>query len=471
MKLSCFATAIVLALVAPVYGQSTLDKGHRLLIEYGLQIQACSVDNDLFHLGTLQDANITAPNWMWSPNLSLLGVAPGVPWGRWIDYTTQNDLPAGELPYKPNLISLCVGDEQWLDTPSTLDATINWFSSNASKFPDTILYTNQWGSETTPTALRALNSGAHPDMLSFDTYPFGPTSMNQWYTDAAKYRALGAEFGIPVGYYLQTYHSTSDGARDPSGSEIRWNQFAGWTFGFKFANAFIYNNGNGSLFTSPGGDSNPNQLYQDFRETTRESRNLGPMLVRLDSTDVRFVPGQHDSNGTSVTNDTPGGLSNWSAGAGGDPYIYNVSVKSNSTFNNGLKGDALIGFFKLLQPELYGSASDEEYFMITNGLTDPNATPEQTQQTILVDFNFKDTGINSLMRWSRLTGQVETVPMYSLGRGYYRLALTLDGGTGDLFKYNDGIGFPSSIAVPEPTSLGIAGLASLIILCRRRRTA
>jgi hypothetical protein len=441
---------LVLTIALPLNAQ-TLDKGHRLLIERGLQIQATSVTYDNFHLNTMQGANFTAPSWTWdytAPDMSLLGApSNGVQWARWIDMNNESDLRPAEQPYKPNMVSLSVHDEQYLDSPSNMDATVNWFTANASKFPNTILYTNQWGSETSVNAMRDLNSRAHPDMLSFDTYPFGPTNTSQWYTDAAKYQSLGKEFGIPVAFYLQTYHSTGDGARDPSGSELRWNQFAGWTFGFKMANAFIYNNGASSLFIKPGGDSFPAPLYNAFKETARQGKNLGRALVRLDSTDIRLIPGKHMESGTPVTNGLPSGIGNWAFGANGDPYISSITAASASATNNGLPGDILVGFFKVLREDMDGPASGEKYFMITNALLDPVASPEDTRQTITINFNFHFAGTpTSLLRLNRDTGLSEVVPLTNTGGFTYKLTFTLDGGTGDLFKYNDGTSFP----VPEP---------------------
>ena len=79
--------------------------------------------------------------------------------------------------------------------------------------------------------------------------------------------------------------------------------------------------------------------------------------------------------------------------------------------------------------------------MMTNGLSETSGTVVDAAQTIHLTFNFRSTGISSLMRLSRDTGQVATVPLLHDGGSLYHLDLTLDGGTGDLFKYNNGIPF------------------------------
>ena len=60
------------------------------------------------------------------------------------------------------------------------------------------------------------------------------------------------------------------------------------------------------------------------------------------------------------------------------------------------------------------------------------------RQQIRVDFDFTSSGIDSLQRLNRLTGEVETVALIHDGGTKYHLDLELDGGTGDLFKFDDG---------------------------------
>src|SRR5204862_747222 len=68
-------------------------------------------------------------------------------------------------------------------------------------------------------------------------------------------------------------------------------------------------------------------------------------------------------------------------------------------------------------------------------------TAPDAQQQITLNFNFIGSGINSLLRLNRTTGAVDTVALSNDGSGHYHLNLTLDGGTGDLFKFNDGAPF------------------------------
>ena len=73
---------------------------------------------------------------------------------------------------------------------------------------------------------------------------------------------------------MQTYN---DGQHvDPGEVEIRWQQFAAWTMGYKFVDAFIFSGGNNNFGNNPSGP-----VYMNFQETARQGGNLGPALSKL----------------------------------------------------------------------------------------------------------------------------------------------------------------------------------------------
>ena len=81
MRLPRIAILVALA-VSPAVSQvraAELSKGHRLLIEHGLQIQGMATKDDVFHLQTYRDANYTAINWLFEADVSKHGPAPGFP--------------------------------------------------------------------------------------------------------------------------------------------------------------------------------------------------------------------------------------------------------------------------------------------------------------------------------------------------------------------------------------------------------
>ena len=86
--------------------------------------------------------------------------------------------------------------------------------------------------------------------------------------------------------------------------------------------------------------------------------------------------------------------------------------------------------------------------MIVNALTDTKGSGADCRQRITMDFDFGDSSINSLQRLNRTTGQVDVVDdLQHLGGSRYRYHLDLDGGKGDLFKFNTGAPFISSPTV------------------------
>jgi hypothetical protein len=453
----------------------TLDRGHQILLRRGLQIIAldsiCSMDGSVsgLNLDRMYDANFTTVNFTWwdiAPlQVSYLGEAPGVPWGRLsshVDYVRS--IPQSwEVPYLSNMVNLQFMDEQDISDATNLSAATSWIALMNSRYPHVLAYTNQYGSQSSVSVMQNYMAQAKPDMLMFDAYAFNgsltggsPTSL---YGYMQKYRLLGlagndgtAARPIPYGLWLQLCVMDGWNNHMISESEMRLNQMASWAFGYKVVEAFTYNDQDGTL--TGGGytnqtvlftgidDSTPREpQYSYFKALSAESLKLGPALVRLLSTDVRMIMGKHGTSGT--TNATPSGVDNDLDNIVGDSYLTSASVTAHPTgINNNQPGDVIIGFFKPLDESFDGDIySNQKYFMVVNGLTDGSGTAAQTQQKIRLTFNFGTSGITSLQRLSRSTGNVETVSLVSDGNGVYHLDLTLDGGTGDLFKYKTGAPF------------------------------
>jgi hypothetical protein len=499
---SCLGFLVVsFVFCVPLSGQiANLDKGHQILIDRGLPIGGViALTSDPFHLNTMQTGGFTMPLWAWNSDVTTLGAAPGAPWSRWVDYANENDLTPAEQPYKSELVQLQVGDEQDLVNNSSIRAaTTAWFNNNRAKFPNAILYINQGAGEGTAaeaTSLANWIAEAQPDMISFDWYPFtynptlDPNFPNRkwnwyWYSVGQRYRrqALGTYIGAtfstagnaprPYATYLQTYKtapSPDEDRRTPSDSELRLQTFAALTMGYTDLSCFTYNSGSSVLFDPPSaGDSSPGPSYYQFKETARQARNLGVTLTRLISkgSGTRFNAGK---NSSGTTNPLPLDWKTWVAGSEGDPYITSITATNLGTTNGGNRGDILIGYFNPLLENYDGpNYSNELYFMITNGLSDPGGLVADCRQQITINFDFKSSGIDSLLRLSRDTGQVERLPLIFDSTSHYHLSLLLDGGTGDLFKFNDGAPFVG-FYVPEPSILSLlASVASLLVFFKRR---
>jgi autotransporter-associated beta strand protein len=445
---------------------ATLDKGHQLLVNSGLQIWGLNTDSSQypFNYNNLTSANMNAV--VWSLGQSNPGVlSAGQKWGKWVDYlgNPASALDSTENAHYADLVAIQVGDEQQSDIENSNGATKAWFNAahNGNYFTDKLLYVNSTFVNDVGAFFNFI-AGANPDAISWDAYPFGTTGVYpyNWLGKAQIYRraALGSYIGAssttprPYGLYLQTYHG-GDGARDPGDLEMRWQQFTAWTLGYTFVDAFTAGGGNTSLFNSGNGNNPTQPRYDQFKESARQSKNLGPALVKLISYGYgpNIILGKDSAGNTNpVPIDWP--LFNKTNAPPNQQYLTSVSAQNLGTKNGGNPGDVYVGFFNPLLAS-YGDPAGTAYFMVTNALgaylQDPSLLVSDCTQQITLDFDFGASTINSLQRLRRSDGQVEVVPLTHLSDNKYQLVFDLEGGTGDLFKYNDGTPF---VGAPFTTS-------------------
>jgi|GEM_PF-2535883 len=458
----------------PAWGvQKQIGRGHQNLMSRGLQIQAYVDLFNGFNLNQFSQSNFTTAfintGGASDTMTNLLGPPPGIPWGRYEAWGLVDGqwYRPNEVPYLSTLVGVFYRNDELdlMDSEQILSAK-NWTSWMKTAIPTGIYYTYQSGGHYTyDFLLNTYMPTVLPDMMMFYTYPFDGTlpggSPTSLYADMQKYRLLGLAGNdgtgnepIPYGMDLQTFQWSERNNHIPSESEIRLNQFSAWAFGYKLVNAFMYDDMGWSenglvpiLFTGIG-DNNTTPIFAQQAQTNRQSRNLGKTLVRLLSTHVRIVRGLHGLT-PGILNALPPGMEDWASGI--DPYITGISATNSGLKNNGLRGDVLVGYFNPLMEDDDGPTYNNEiYFMIVNGLSDPVGSADNTSQQIRLDFNFGSSLITSLQRINRNTGAVEIVPLVSDGGSLYHLDLTLEGGTGDLFKFNDGAPF-----VDRPTSYSV----------------
>lgn len=458
---SILLAAVFMTGVASVSAQN-LGKGHRILLDRGVQSCALSTKNDVFHLATVQAAKFTTVMWIWNEwNPSLLGPAPGFQWARWVG--SHSDMPpqAGESNYMPSLVALSLGDEHNFNDASIRASVAAWYRAVRGAFPDTILFCNNWGGQIGVNELNDYIRTSDPDMLCQDVYPWSNETLPgdspaYLYASLQQYRKFGISYGKPTGLYTQTYHSESDTPprRNPSPSELYLNYFAGVTFGCTFFINFTYNTGASALFTPPGGDSNPGPLYSVVTDINNRLRKLGPTLTRLKPS-VRYVGqteasvflirGKHTDNNTF--NPTPTDIvddsgSNFATHImdRNDPWLRGWTITNTGTRNNGLKGDVVMAWFKVLDESFDETKhSGQIYVMLLNGLCDPAGTPSECHQSIKL--NYLDAPeTRNLLVLNQQTGKVDTVsvPLESTRRVP---AFELDGGQMVLFKFDTGAPF------------------------------
>jgi hypothetical protein len=534
---AALATAAVAALPArPAAAQvDQLSKGYRLLLQRGIQLQGMVTQDDVFHLGTYQDIGYTSVNWLYSnnvpnSNVTQLGPAPGFPWSRWVADQAHMAPLGNEGPYMSQCVGLALTDEQNLNDAGVRDNMVSFFNNvrNDPTYANTLLYTNNYGGQVSDAALADFYTRAKPDMLFFDTYPFkaqwdqsqpehigatlGADNL-PWESELRRYRQHSIGAGIPFGAYMQTFHAVQDYDhtvyRDPSASELRFNNNVAVAFNAKWLTGFTYNTGASSLFTKPGGDSHPTALYNEQKLVNHRLKNWSNALVRLKpiadlhnasnpnppagpasdyptfpdgtTTSIMILKGKNAagaSNGLPIgfqdDYDAPASYSWWEYQKN-DPYLNGWGVTNLGTKNGGQKGDVIISWFKPLDESFDGDDfTDEVYLMVVNALTDPTGSADDCAQRINLNFmdlpdgDLSTPGNQGIQLLDPDTGEVVTPTLASVGSGKYQLSLTLPGGDAALFKFNDGAPFVG--AVPEPSAaVLVTGAVAAAALRRARR--
>lgn len=451
-----------------------LDRGHRILIERGLQIHALTFGTENSHWWNgWEQSRFTAASFQ---SRSPVGqnIQPDDLWASWIGSLSDpgRSMSAEATPFLPGLVSWCFRDELDLDDPQNRAIVKTWIEAYRPQLPNTLLHTSEFGSQVSVANMQRYMQESRPDMVYFDTYPFRtdepPIGGSPWflYRDMVKYRDLGlaghdgtGKTPIPYGMWLQTFrfayqddNSNASVLWSPSESEMRLSQFAAWTFGFKHVSAFTYVDvfeqqigGRIKFIDSPfftgafhsTASAAPELLR--YAEINRQSLNLGPALTRLLSTDIRLIPGPAWTIGGKDPKSTTQ-MDLWDDSA--DPYMTNITAENLGSSNHGHAGDVLVGYFTPLLERFSGEkCKNEIYFMMTNGLSARDKVAANVAQRMTIKFDFGRSGITSLQRLRRRDGQVEVVDLQPAGGSLYALDLVLPGGTGDLFKFNTGAPF------------------------------
>jgi len=419
-----------------------------------LQIHALVYPTGFSDVELWQSANFTAYNFGQWTDLAVLNQLPADQlWARQYEtnYPFTKYLDPGEASRSNTLVRYQYGDELFdLLSPARLNDMAATYAEWRELYPNAIVHTNVFANQYTPAEIATYMQVAQPDMLMFDNYPqfsFLSPSRDVWYSTMQTFRLAGLAGNdgtgtapIPYAQFLRLYRGGYDEPK-PSESFIRAQQFASWAFGYTLVDGFIYTHigspveSLAAVMFDSEDDSMPNEVFNYVKEANRQSRNLGPALVQLISTDIRMMPRRIGNGFFSV----PSGISTWSPATAntGDYVDYISSIQptvSEGGANDTTYSDILIGYFNPLLPATSDSTlADGLHFMIVNGAA--TGTAAQSAQWYRLTFDFADSDFDSLVRLSRETGEVEIVPLTHLSGSTYFLDLNLPGGTGDLFAF------------------------------------
>jgi hypothetical protein len=515
------AVIATLTILAGTAG-AQLSKATQILLNRGVELQSMVEYDDIFSLSTYSNANYTSVNWLGTSYQPLIGPAPGFPWGRWV--SDPADMPpvdqetaegfSAETPCMSQLIDLELGDELNLNDGATFTNEVNWFNTFQPDFTNTILYINNYAGQASDATLVGMITQGHCDMICFDNYPFqsqydtnyeddigAPNTwpFTSWFNELRRYRQDAMNCGVPFATYMQIFNSVESYDttvyRNPSESEMRFNNFAALAFNAKMLIGFEYNAGAAALFNilpnGYSGDTYTNALYGYQADINHRATILGRSLACLQPVydlhnpgDANPPPGPAsayttfpDSTTTSICilKGNPGTSSNTASPVGfqdsvaasksyswwefkaNDPYLNGWTVTNPGTNNGGVAGQVIISWFKPLGTNLEGPGyTNEVYIMVVNALTANTGTAASCQQVIKLNF---ETGTNAITAVNMLdleAGMVTTnsMPVIS-GSGAStkrQLILTLNGGDAALFKFADGAPFIGHVP-PGPAQL------------------
>lgn len=261
--------------------------------------------------------------------------------------------------------------------------------------------------------------GTGIDLLMIDVYPFLPGDgfRENYFERISAVRRAAREANIPYWIFVQAF-SAEGNWRYPSESDLRMQVFSSLAFGYTGIAYFMFDHGyDGALLYSEDKDNGlggvPTPTYYDVKHLNPEVKHVGECLRYLVSTGVWGVPGQHIVGDHLVENPLPSGLAKFVPGEHGSGLIRDIRVQGVGKADN-----ILVGFFR--------DPIDAPYVMLAN----LGHGPEERAADRLVTLQLHlDPSLPSLGRLSRDTGEAE---LLAVRDGV--LAVSLPGGTGDLFK-------------------------------------
>lgn len=449
-----------------------LSRASSELIKKGLQLQTWmttdTTGRKFASKDEWNDSNLTTATYYEgsSYNKTFQQENPGAEWGmvkgafgQSVTNPTEEEKTNGylskdQLANIKNLTTVCFGDEENFNT-SIVDTFKQWFELSHKLYPNVLVHSNQQAKQWQSADYQYYMQTAKPDVLTFDDYLYTPdgTDRNMFttivnYINAVRTFALAGYDGtgrspIAFGQYLLGFKTGDNNNYVITESQINAVPFATLTMGGKWLSLFRweYQSDVFLLFDKSGKRT---QQYYQYAQMAKKVRYLSPYLVRLNSTDVYFLAGENmDENGKVVNDSTPDNIQGVVACSNEHPYIRNITAVNEGKQNSGLRGDVLVGFYKPL-PDTgdFFPSPNMEYFMVMNGLTAGNGLPQssqhgsgkETQQTITLQLNLAKYKADALKMIDQDTGKTKRVPLQHISGYNYKVVITLNGGSAELFQ-------------------------------------
>jgi len=334
----------------------------------------------------------------------------------------------------PNIIALLLGDEVAGDDAFTHYRQIrDWVVNNKDPKISSLLTITSVpagkrvsGSKGIQDAWTHTCERIQPDVLLAQFYPgrSGNTVEGAFYSSLEWYFNWAKKMDVGMWCWNRAW---SSGPPLPSESLLRVQRYANLAYGVRGMADFLWIADSSPTIKDGGywniNGPNPTILYKRLAPINHEIARLGPTMLKLTPVRVYHMDSRDDGDGVHHFSDSDADLPTWMRRTG---LLANVTGAAN-------RNHVMVGFFR--------DDAGQEYFMVVNKDIGPGpgadlATPIQ------LTFHPSVTG---LQRLNRQTGEVENIAVRS---GNY--VWSLPGGTGDLFKFNNGTGFAGVEEVVRP---------------------
>lgn len=462
----------------PAVAEVEAFRSNRILIKNGLQIQ-CWLATDNFELvgqagqpayvmlpSDWAKTGFTAPTFYGPPliNTSFFESFPNnqwsiakAPYGDQLkkgptDYEKKNGfLSDDQKKYLDKLVSICFGDEEAFSV-TNMYYLKDWYDISRKLYPDVLLHNNQYPGLWATSNLRKYVRVAKPDMITYDWYYFHTSDKDDYigardmaghlktYRDVALEGMDGTKKDyIAFGQYIQGF--VNQGTYKLTESQLRLYYFMTLTFGGKWLNWFRYLQGDGyggttastvwSLLFENGMPGKPT-IHMDWaNQCNKECMNLSDYIVRLKTTDVRYVPGT-----AKYTEGKPGNVDAFNPTVSCIKKIQGRFLDGDVEKEEG--ADLYLGSFDIIPEEEQGDPAffknqDAAFFMVVNGMAsklEQTAEPLTQMVTITLDMSgFK----NKKVFWINVeTGQKEELLCVADTGNEKAYKFPLKGGSGTL---------------------------------------
>ncbi len=451
-------------------------KANRLLIKHGIQLQ-CWVATDNFELGSAAGqpayemlpsdwalTGFTGPTFFGPPliNTSYFESFPDSQWAiakaphgdqlkkEPTDYEEKNGyLSEEQMAHIDKLTTVCFGDEEAYQYENVRKLKA-WYDLSRRLYPDVLVHNNQYANQWSVSDMRTYIREAKPDLLTYDWYYFHTSDPNNYIgardmaDDLYTYRKLALEGWngdksdyLAFGQYIQGY--VNEGTYKITESQLRLYYYLTWTFGGKWVNWFRYLQGDGyggqtaqtewALLLEKGQPGHPTKYMDWVNRCNTESKYIGDYLVRLKTSDVRYVAGT-EKYSEGKPNEVP---------ALSPSISYMKKVSSEIISEPGEGADVYIGFFDIIPQEEQGDPTffkegEKKFFMITNGYASKMEERAETlTQKIRFGINLSETDATQCFWLNPETGIKERLEAAEVENGITYFEVELWGGSGALF--------------------------------------